>query len=501
MKKLYSTFIVVVLSATAMAQGFVNKYYSTPNFDAQSYDVVSTSYGYIMAGISVDTIHKPNGYFTYTVMGIDTLGNKLFQKNYGDSSYTVGAGWASLKYLQKVGESYYSVINKIYGSNPSNSFFKLNEWGDTLWTRDYMGDAVDSILVIDNFTKTYSGGFILGGRAWNANSNSGDVKVVLINIDSLGTVVWKKKYNLLTSIGAESISSILQDSVTKKIFFMGYRGYTVYKSVFCTVDSAGNNITTKYINEPYGGVPGSIKQLHDGNFIVAGSYNTANSVGGFVMQKSTLRKLDVHGNTLWHKEFGAEGGVNGSGTIEVLAGDTLIVGGATDTTYAKGLGFNDMFQLCKIAPNGTIIWCTQVDINPPNTCQDVFHGLALAKDGGYVMTGFFTCASPNPFLLIKLDANGCVQTNCRATALAEEQPSVEFVLYPNPASNEINVSYNITSAATLTLTNVLGQVVQSIVLTSLSTTINANALPCGVYIATLYPTNATVTQQKIIIYR
>ncbi len=85
--------------------------------------------------------------------------------------------------------------------------------------------------------------------------------------------------------------------------------------------------------------------------------------------------------------------------------------------------------------------------------------------------------------------------------LNEQAQNSVFTAYPNPASNEMNISYNGTGAATLTLTNVLGQVVQSIVLTNPSTTINTSALPSGVYIATLYPTNASVTQQKISIHR
>ncbi len=498
MKALLAIAFSVLLSNILNAQGFIKKNY-TQYYEAYSYGVAQTSYGYIMAGGITDTSRNGiYGSLPYTVMGVDTLGNQLWLKNYGDSSSKVFLG--SADYIKKVANYYYSAISKDYGNNVwFSSFLKLDEWGDTLWTKEYKGDAADSILIIDNFTKTYSGGFILGGRVWNA-STSIDSKVILINIDSLGTVVWKKKYNLLTSIGGEYISSIVQDSTTRQIFFTGSRGYTVYKSVFCTVDSAGNNITTKYINEPYGGELLTIKQLHDGNFIAAGAYNTANSVGGFVMRKSALRKLDINGNTLWHKEFGVEGIGNNFASIEVLAGDTLIVGGSTDTTYARGLGFNDMFQLCKIAPNGTIIWCTQVDINPPNTYQDVYHGLGLAKSSGYLMTGYLTNSSPTPFILVKTDANGCVQTNCRATALAQEQPSVGLVLYPNPASNEINITCpNYVTDAHIVFTNVLGETVLQSNLKTGVTTLTTQSVAQGFYTATVYVQGKATEQYKIVI--
>ncbi len=103
--------------------------YNTLNYtNSESYGVVETSYGYMISGISIDTSGYQNGYYAYTLMGVDFNGNKLWEKKYGNQNLNFGVAWYAYDYLKSYKGYYYSITNAIDSTNYAFSMvFKLNE--------------------------------------------------------------------------------------------------------------------------------------------------------------------------------------------------------------------------------------------------------------------------------------------------------------------------------------------------------------------------------------
>ena len=68
--KILTSFIVLLISFSTFAQApdrFIQNYFFPPNSSSQSYGVANTNYGYMLAGMSIDSA----GAWGYTVSGVD----------------------------------------------------------------------------------------------------------------------------------------------------------------------------------------------------------------------------------------------------------------------------------------------------------------------------------------------------------------------------------------------------------------------------------------------
>lgn len=72
-----------------------------------------------------------------------------------------------------------------------------------------------------------------------------------------------------------------------------------------------------------------------------------------------------------------------------------------------------------------------------------------------------------------------------------------FVIYPNPASNKVNIQLNKFNAATVEITNQLGQIVKSLQLESNNETIDISDLNSGIYFVKTTSENKTSVKKLI----
>lgn len=81
--------------------------------------------------------------------------------------------------------------------------FKVDDTGDTLWTRTYGGESIDAAMA----TKaTDDGGYVLAGYTFSYGAGSSDVYV--IRTDSVGNVIWQKTFGgTLNDIGHDVIQT------------------------------------------------------------------------------------------------------------------------------------------------------------------------------------------------------------------------------------------------------------------------------------------------------
>jgi hypothetical protein len=481
------------------ANRFLQTYNSIINLNAESYGVVETSYGYMISGISFDTSGYQNGYYAYTLMGVDFNGNKLWEKKYGNQNLNFGNAWYSYDYLKSYKGYYYSITNAIDSTNYAFSMvFKLNENGDTLWTKKYRGDNVDSILISASLNFTADGIIHTG----ITGSNNNDSKLFLSKLDTLGNELWRKKYNYTTY--TEKLNYSIYDSISKKYIVVGYMEGFPMKSTTYITDSLGNVLTQKYfINNGFGGILTNIRKLSDGNYLTCGIIYTGNTLGSWSLMKSILIKFDINGNVFWSKEYGQENIINSFDALEITSGDTIIVAGQIDTLFTQNLGLNTMYQIYKIDPNGNVVWNREIDIITTNGSQDVLKGLAITNDGGYALTGFFgNTPAPNPFVLVKLDKWGCLTSGCETVSVNElYENEFNFSVYPNPANSNVNLifSQQNTLPEYYEIVNVSGKVIAKEKIYSSNTTISLSHLPPSIYLIHLIDKGRIIGSKKISI--
>lgn len=483
-KKTELFFLFFIINFSSIAQApvrFFQTYNFPPNIHSQSYGVANTDYGYMLAGISADSIDNPSGYFAYTVSGHDQMGNLLWYKRHQMSpDETMLAGWYIHDFLKPINGYYYSTFNvrNTLTNEYSSYLLKLNNQGDTIWTKHFVGDSQDSLLETSSISKSNDGGFILSGMTSQFN---GDQKIFILKTDSIGNTQWKLKYNL--SNQTEQVFSAIQDSISSKIIMVGYKN-TNPTSFLCILDSMGVMLQQKNFNSSNGGYLYNVRKLFDGDFVAVGAEMTGNVQGGFDLTRQMTLKFDINGNLIWKNVSGFESIDNSFFSILVETGDTIVAVGYSDTLYTQSLGFNGVLSIQKMSSDGTIIWSRIIDVFNNNPANAVFQAIVKTADGGYATTGYdFMAASPDPFVLIKLDEWACLIEGCQ-TAGIEEYSDVNIVsIFPNPANETLTILLpNNSSPTECILFDNAGKDVRRFIVSGGDKQVDISELESGIYL-------------------
>jgi len=139
-------------------------------------------------------------------------------------------------------------------------------------------------------------------------------------------------------------------------------------------DPNGNLVWLKMFGGPNLDVGYSVQQTTDGGYIIAGKTESYSLGLGDVW----LFKTDSTGNLVWSKTFGGTLDEYGSSVKQIAGGGYIIAG----STTSFGYGSADVWLL-KTDPIGNLVWSkTLGGIN-----LDIGLSVAVASDGGYVVTG------------------------------------------------------------------------------------------------------------------
>lgn len=499
---LYFLFLIAVSYGNAQSAAMFFKTYSLmPYNSSESYGVAETPYGYMIAGINLENENN-NNYWAYALIGVNWYGDTLWTKSYRINNGGVGSGLWIYDFLKKDGVNYYSTCNIYYPNNYWTSvLIKVNELGDTLWTKEYIPDSSFTTLITTSVNKTKDNGFILSALAGNGTYRN----ICLIKTDSVGNEIWRKIHDINNTIFQEVYSAI-EDSITGRIIFTGSRYINNRQHSYIIIaDSIGNIIIQRNFGGANGSVLHSIQTTSDNKFIASGKENTGNTHGSWDLMKSLLIKFDIQGNLIWKKVYGEEQMINYFSSALITEGDSIIVTGEYDSIYTQGLGLNSMFQLYKIAPNGNIVWKRYFDITQPvnqsGYVQDLPQSLIKTADGGYCITGYSAYSNQNPFILLKLNEWGCDTLNCQYLNITELENTQNIKLYPNPAGNTINIELPemVYKKAYIEIKDLTGKIIYEQALTEYKNTLNISFLKPSLYIVAITIDNKIITHQKLII--
>lgn len=503
MKKLASILLGIILGSFLAAQNvsIFNKIYTAIlGMPCYSDRINVCSGGYMIYGGTIDS----NNLSKVVMMKIDTLGNLLWKKSYGKSGYNFydesiipgGGGGVPVPWGGYIEPG--SVSNSI-ASWYKLALYRFDDNGDTLWTKIY-NDSTNELGITVKVTRQKK--YVIGSEwaLYDALSGFRFFTTTLKKTDTLGNIIWQKTYHGLPSHLRESLSLdtckdggyiiCMYDIDTNNAYHYG-------GSIFIMkIDSAGIPQWTRYIYDPIWAVaPVYILSLHDGSYIVSGSYvDSANYNGGEEFSKLYLAKISATGSVQWAKQYGY-GSWNGACLFslrELLNGD-IISCGVDSSTSVIGC-------ILEIDSNGNQKWLRYYEMQYPAE-QDYLLDIQPTSDGGYVSAGATypgVGGTTQNIWVVKTDSLG-VSTGI---TLLHETVQSEVRVYPNPNNGQFTMSLsNINENCNILIYNVLGEKVYSqsnIVNYPLS--INLSSQPQGVYLYRVITENGElVGEGKVII--
>jgi hypothetical protein len=259
-------------------------------------------------------------------------------------------------------------FSESYGAGLYNLYLvKVNDMGDTLWTRTYDGNDrafAQSICSVE------SGGFAVVGS--NGTFNIGDI--YFLRIDDYGDTLWTRTYSYEFS---QYSSAIIQTDdggflIVGSVYYDSSSNGDVY---LVKTDNVGDTLWTRvYGGDSYDSAS-DVEQTNDGGYIVAG---TTDSYGAAPCNGYVLR-LNSDGDTLWTRIYG-DSCLNSFSSVEITEDGGYVFAG-----WIRPLGtYEGNYYLVRTSCTGDTIWTKQYGGNYLDMAYDV----AVTADGGYIMVGY-----------------------------------------------------------------------------------------------------------------
>jgi hypothetical protein len=355
------------------------------------YAVIETSGGgYFITG---DTKSFALAYGDMAFIKTDASGNVTWQRSYG-----AGIGKSAVQ----IPGGY--VVAGVYYDNVG--LVKLEDGGDTAWTKTFGGDEFDAGECL---VKT-SDGYVIAGHSRSRGAGVSDV--FLVKTDQNGNKQWEKT---ITGSGNDKAYSIQQTSdggfiIAGQSESWGQGSPEVF---LMKTDGSGNERWTK----TYGGSEGRcVLVTADGGFVVTGTS------GGSVY----LVRTDSEGEEVWSKTYPGSGLDNANCIAEGVGGGYIIVGSSSFDVY-----------IVRVNTSGEVLW----ESTYGGSGWDIAWSVEASTDGGYIVAGNTSSFGDGGYdiWLLKIGADSGVQEE-------ESERSIQ-VLGANLFRNETAIRYQLTRGA------------------------------------------------------
>jgi len=340
--------------------------------------------------------------FTTAVNAQDTLWTRCYGGS-ADEAAGFGVGTSGSPYVSMVSDSEGFIYIATYTAstdgmiNNSSGFddlfvLKLDENGDTVWTRTIGGEGNDRALAMELLS---DGNLLIAGKSWSTtgvfSQNKGGDDGFILKMSPDGQTLWLKNFggtlvdclfgikeipNGAGDIMAYGISGSIDGDINNSNFVGSNKAWLM------RLTSAGNvvwsRITNGLINNPDWEESFNAAAFSEsGNEIVLlGStynFNDINSDDLFVC------KYDLAGNQSYKRSYGGTAGDSPIGISRLSGGDYLIGavirGGGGNVSAFLGGGADQW--LLRITDAGTIVW----NRNYGGTNLDYMYGFYLTSEG------------------------------------------------------------------------------------------------------------------------
>jgi hypothetical protein len=329
--------------------------------------ILSILVNFLHLNAQVNTFDKQYVFPNYSAY---SMPNSIYQTK--DKGYILCRG----KMVKFVGTSHYELI-------------KANKAGDPVWSKEfYKGIDTGKIESYNTLVLARDGGYLLGA----SEAVAGQTKyIIAIKTDSLGNVLWSKKY---TGEGIAAVNCIKQTSDNGYIF----AGFTQNSSnkqfpYLFKIDSLGNYTWGKKYS--YGldttGIFFSVNEVIGNGYVLTGS----------IGKKALCAKFDQSGNVIWDKLLANKPSEYHSSLL--TSSGSLILAGFSVDTIIPSRPYRILFT--KMDLNGNLNWQKGYTLTPTPYYSSFAWSLKETRMGNIVYSGYIS--DPIPGTIIgTLDMNG-----------------------------------------------------------------------------------------------
>jgi Secretion system C-terminal sorting domain len=422
--------------------------------------------GYIFGGTS-----SYNGNDAMVVK-LDSSGTIEWAKTY------FGSGAEGVMYLEQTPDSGY-MLNVQDATNAKTCLYRLNNIGDTLWTKSYSAGVGSTSAVYPNsMASVYNNVYGLTGYYSNGSWPSAFFIACLNN----GFLLNSKVYN--TAVFGNESNAISKTVDGGFIMTGSISNTSSFADIYLIrTNTYGDTLWTRHYDKSQTDAGQAVIQTTDSGFAIAayvynGQYNDI-----------YLIKTDSIGDTLWTKTYNFYADQNPNSIQHTSDGGFIILGSVLDVS----LGARKVY-LIRTNPTGDTLWTRNYG-GVPWTSHGYF--VRQTMDGGFIISGSTGNFGTGTYI-IKTDSMGRVNS---VTGIAEINNSLQLDLFPNPSSGVFTVKVKglPKSGSFLQVYNITSQLIYSCPLNNgLAERIDLSSYPSGRYMAVL-SVNQIIASRKIII--
>ncbi len=396
----------------------------------------------------------------------------------------------------------YIDVSSMANLNSQSQQYGIIKYDSTGKVSHHKIDATEYIYIyITDFQELVNQNVILVGTVQLDSGSINNRKTILIKIDSLGNELWQKTYKFSNYMHSGESIALCKDGG----FIIGgdERNYNVTPSfrnpLIIKVDSVGNMQwrrtygSTDFSNRGANG----IIQTQDGGYAFVGAVGVNDSFN-IDQHIPWVVKLDSNGVIEWSKK--SEGDKTNSAPynnfftdIIELNNGSLITCGYQKITYPNK-PTTDKHRIrgtiAKYAQDGTPIWRRYYhhpEVKDEPLSINILHDIKPTPDGGFVAAGYLAHSIDNTqdTWVIKVDSFGCLVQGCEVISVPRiNAPIASLKIYPNPATESIKIE--ITPSGNqqefvLELYDILGRLVLTKTLYPHQNTVSISHLKTGVY--------------------
>jgi hypothetical protein len=283
-------------------------------------------------------------------------------------------------------------------------------------------------------------------------------------------------------------------------------------------DKQGNFEWSLNLGGPYGDDKAMVCTTQDSCIIVLTAYADSMWTPEHAYTRINLVKIDLEGNVIWNKKYGASKPVNYISNIITTQNGGFILCGYSMLLddYLPNAGW-----IMEMDSEGDSLWYRDYFYYPPSSSEPFnnLYDISIAEDHGFIATGqAYTLFGQNPsqnMWIIKVDSIGCEIPNCWVGieeevkgGQGEEGKRGMLEIWPNPASEEIHVRWNMDDGrfyrdCELVIYDMLGREMGKIIKPEkdFNFQFNVEYYPQGLYMVVLRHEREIIGSSKLIISR
>ena len=473
MFRMHLLFLILILSITySIAQApdtLWTKTYGDSSYDLGSSIIQTNEYNFIISG-SIGTQLSGNSYTSdIWLFGIDEDGTELWSHNYG------GMGGGD---IVEASNDEYFVAADTYNQGENMQLLKINQIGDTIWTRIYFHSGQE---YAPDIARTLDGGLVLLEFSYGFPKGA-----LLIKVDESGDTLWTRFfpdefYSLFPS-------SPIIDGDGKILFLISKLDTTfLYKT-----DSFGNLLSINEVcTAPYSATKFMITE--GGNYLMLGAYQPT-----YDSSTIWISCIDSNLTNIWSQRyFSSSAYTSPTNFIKSNTGGYLIIGNEGNWSTTDG-------TVLKINDSGDLIWRKTYG----GSLFEYFQDIVILENNQFLIVG-----TTESFGSGKYDAWVLKFSADTITSFVEDGIKIglpiNFILsqnYPNPFNPSTKISWQspVGSWQTLKIYDVLGNEVATLVdeykpAGTYEVEWNAGDFPSGVYFYQLKTENYIETKKMILL--